>query len=310
MEPARRVAAMTVVLVSAGLIGCVGSSPSSSTDSSGTTYRVDVVAGQDGDPVANATVVYFTHVADMAEDHWHNPSNDRVYHHEDEFPNGTVDLAASDQFRVLAVETTGSDGRAEVQIDDADALVSVAVGGVHGYTTEVHVTGVGTVWEGAVYVAPSDSGFDDGEPRTVTLYPTPVPVDIQGSLDLASTLPGQDRRIEPYWERTSLELGLWHQFRMSGIDLEMSWNNTPTASADLYLGAGGGDPVYTGSDEDNPPAGGPQTETLAVDGPEGGEVSSVGAVTDTTTVGEELPYRITGVIEFAGADVRLPADTT
>lgn len=310
MEPARRVAAMTVVLVSAALVGCVGSPPSSSTDPSGTIYRVDVVAGQDGEPVANATVVYFTHVADMAEDHWRNPSNDRVYHHEDEIPNGTVDLAASDQFRVLAVETTGPDGQAIARIDDADALVSVAVGGVDGYTTEVHVTGVGTVWEGAVYVDPSDSDFDDGEPRTVPLYPTPIPVDIQGTLDPASTLPGEDRLADPYWERTSLELGLWHQFRMSGIDLELSWNNTPTASADLYLGAGGGDPVYTGSDGDNPPAGGPQTETLEVEGPEGREVSSVGPVTDTTTIGADLSYRITGQIAFAGADVRLPAEGT
>lgn len=299
-------------LLAAGLLaGCIGGTGPATTGGA-STYTVRVEAAPDGDPVANATVVFFTHVADGVEDgHAIGPDVDRAYLRDDEVPNGTVDLAASDPFRVLAQATTGPDGRATAEIDDEDALMSVAVGGVDGLTTEVHVTTFGDPWEGAVSVDPGDSRFDDGQPRTVPLYPTRVPVDVQGTLGFASTLPSTERGTGPYWQPSPLDLSLHHRVRMTRVDLELRWNNTPTASADLYLGAGAGDePTYTGSDDTNPPAAGPQTETLTVDDPEGRDVHAVGPVTDATTLGETVRYRVTGTLSFAGADVRLPAEGT
>lgn len=318
IAPMRPLAGALVVLaVSAALGGCAAPAGPEATTGA-TTYTVDVVAGPDGAPLAGATVVFFTHVADGSHgdadeageaENGYSSDVDRAYLNEGEVPDPPVDLAADDQFRVLARAATGPDGRATAAIGDTEALVSVAVGGVDGFTVEVHLTALGSNWTDAVRVDPTDSSFDEGEPQTVPLYPDRLPIDIDGVLE---TTAGSSGEAPPFWVPTDLELPRRQRARMVHLEATLTWNNTATASADLYLGAGAGeDPTYTGSDQVNPPADGPQTETLTIASPDGEDIRAIGPVTNTTENARDgVPYGVRGELQFQGVDVVLDAPDT
>lgn len=272
-----------------------------------------------GPPIEGATVVFFnaTDRGDRFGDgHW----AERYYVNGTEWPCGeTMDLTASPEWNVLAVGQTGPEGRIVGLVDNETSFVSVAVGGVDGYTTEVNVYGL--TQDGACVPASYvDDPWANGT-QTLPLYHDHHRVAVDGTFNASASaafLPGDvddpARLSEPVWDTAPLRFAepglpnLRHLDRLRHLDLTLAWNDTATEHADLTPAAGDGDPAIWGTDARQLPGSGPSRETLTRSLSDRTLlIRRVGPVANATVVTPDgLDWRIAGEATFAGVPVVLP----
>lgn len=319
------------VLLTVALSGCLLADPSPGTPPAGPGIAVQpgvedpvrrvvhvTAEPKEGPPVENATVVFFNATAGS---HWSPPS--LVY--PEELPcDGRTDLAESPHWTVLAAGTTDADGRVVGLVDPQAAMtLSVAVGGVPGFTTEAHVWG--TAEGGGERGCFKDLDFQpwsDGE-QHVPLYRTQRPVSMQGEMPAAVSAAFSGTSVDlprnlddPAWDARELAVhederaNLGYVARMTDLELALAWNNTATAYGDLYLVAGPsydlGDAV-AGGDDRQLPGSGQSRETLDLDVALWSQTRLyVGPATNSTVVAlDGLSWKIAGTATFAGAPVIL-----
>lgn len=317
-------------LLAVALAGCLGGAGPSDSPAAGPglavqpgvddpgRYVVNVTeATRDGPPVAGATVVFFNVTATASQPFYVRPGELSC--------TEPVNLTASSDWDVLAVGTTDEAGQVVGRLDPDARMVSVAAT-APGYTTEASLhaftDGVGCVDE-------SDSGespwADGGE--TVRLFRRRRPVAIEGAMNasasaafLGANVSGPTEPSEPVWDAAALPFhedrhaNVWYSRRLTGLDLDLTWNNTATASADLYLAAGHdteAPPTVFGSDARQQPADGPSRETLTVErvpwSP--GYLDVIGPATNRTVAADDgLDWRISGEATFRGVPLLLPGD--
>lgn len=325
MNPPRgRWIAALVLLVAIPAAGCIGAHDAAQDAPSGAGFAVQpgiedprefTVAVRaetgDGPPVAGATVVFFHNLPDPD----YGPIWGPAYITEEEWPTGeTLDIAGSEHFEVLAVGTTDAQGRIVARLDPDVELPAVAVGNAEGFTTEA----VFDSWVlGGHRVTETFNLTDPDEPFVVPLYRTEKPIAIDGAMPTSVNDTALPWGRWPVWDPTELDFGFGpptkgsatraYLFRLTGLDLALTWDNTATTYADLYLlASSGGRTFVRGNDQVQLPADGSSVEVL--DGPiAGGIPVRVGPATDTVAAGPDgVPYRIRGTATFEGADVLLP----
>lgn len=318
----------TLVLVT-GLAGCLGDGTSPAA-APGAGPGVAVQPGvddpvrrvvevtqetRDGPPVPNATVVFFTPAEEWPQMWVIRP---------EELPcDDPTDLAASPHWEVLAVGTTDAEGRVVGLVDSVDANdMSVAVGGVDGWNTEVDVWGTTNGdWEQRCFRARTISWADGHQ---VTLYRSRPDVSIRGVTDPSASAAFLEAGVDlpqglddPVWDDRRLVLhpdpiaNGWYAVRLDHLDLELTWNNTGADYADLYLAAGHNftlEDAAVGSDHEQLPGSGASRETLTWD-----RVSwstseiRVGPATNATVASATgLAWRIQGTATITDAPVILP----
>lgn len=314
----------SLVLV-VGLAGCLGDVPSPTALPTGSGVAVQLGVDdperhvvqvteehRDGAPIPNATVVFFRESPDQVEAHEYYVIDP------EELPcDAPTDLEASPYWEVLAVGTTDADGRIVGLLDPDVPWVSVAVGGVEGFTTEAHVWGKldRERWDRVCFRA----GLPPTPTDVIPLYPKHAPVSMQGVMEpaVSPTSPGDGVDLPPNWDAQRLVLlpneieNSAYTLRIDHLDLELSWNNTATEYGDLYLAAsasGHFEEAAVSEDHQQLPASGASRETLTWDvNPWNTSWVVVGPATNTTVVAADgLPWRVTGTATLVDAPVVLP----
>lgn len=211
---------------------------------------ITVTEGRGGPPIAGAGVVV----------HW---SENRVEHHEDEDippeagepgqpvpPNAT---AATPEPRTTLTLMTGENGTARAQVPDGQIVGITAAKA--GYTEE---------WIG--YVPANEASTTE---LTLPLYRQHLEGQIDDTLEPAGASTGAITGSERVWQPHEIDLGpdpAGQMARIVSLEAPLTWENEPTASGDLGIGAdeSPGDPrVY--HDRDDNAEWGEQTEHLSMD---------------------------------------------
>lgn len=274
-------------------------------------------ATADGAPIEGATVVFFNASLSKSWQGFSGEEVERAYGDGRYFPcDEAWRLEESEHWNVLAVGETGPDGTVVGYLDpEADGrMLSVAVGGVDGWTTEVDV---GTFQiSGPGCEQDDDDGWplNDDRHKTMTLYRRQLNASLTGTFPTtvtAAQLPGDgtpvDRWTTPAWQphdlrfRDDKEANIDYLGRLTRLDLLLSWNNTGVEYGDLYLRA----EEARGPDDRQMPDGGTSREQWSTDDPGW----TVGPASDRPVLGGEdgLAYRLGVEARFAAAPLKLPS---
>lgn len=237
------------ILLLAALAGCVEDGPDSFTVPSG--------VGATGEE-ANVTEPFTLEVFVVAEHRRGEPLSDVgvvAYSKTTTLVSPLIERSAEE---ALASARTGADGRATLRLRPGQT-VHVAVGGKDGWTDEV---------AGMVTLGPA--GGMGGV--TIPLYRDSLPIAVAAVLPQEAALAsaqaatggvaGVDVPLvfsgDPVVQRA-------YEERLAAIRLDLGWNNTPTAYADLFAAVSIGERLVEGEDEQQMALAAGNVERIAVD---------------------------------------------